>query len=109
MFDAEDVDVFDILAYISFNTDMKKRQERADYVRYHTTIFEDYQDGKARDFLEFLLEQYEANGIFDFRSNNLKGMIDLYHSTPTKLSKAFGGADKLREAYFRLQKDIYKL
>lgn len=109
MFEADGVDVFDILAYISFNVDMKKRKERADYVRENTGILEKYESSKAKEFLEFLLEQYEANGIFEFKSHNLKAMIDLYHSTPTELSKAFGGADRLREAYFELQKDIYEL
>jgi hypothetical protein len=33
MFDAQDCDIFDVLAHISFNTDLKKRIERVAHVK----------------------------------------------------------------------------
>ena len=50
MFDAEDCDIFDVLAHISFNSDLKKRVERVEHVRWTSILFEQYEDLK-KDFL----------------------------------------------------------
>jgi type I restriction enzyme R subunit len=78
MFEAKDSDIFDVLAHISFNSDIKKRVERTQYVKNSKIIFSHYEDLKAQDFLGFLLEQYEVNGVLELSKNSLKGLVELY-------------------------------
>jgi type I restriction enzyme R subunit len=61
MFEAKDSDIFDILAHISFNTDIKKRVERVAHVKDNKILFSQYEDFKAKEFLDFLLEKYQQN------------------------------------------------
>jgi len=78
MFSAQDSDIFDILAHISFNADIKKRTERVAYVKGIKVIFDHYENLKAQEFLDFILEQYAEHGIFELQRNNLGKLISLY-------------------------------
>jgi type I restriction enzyme R subunit len=78
MFEADDSDIFDILAHISFNSDIKKRVQRVAYVKDTKIVFEHYENLKAQEFLDFILEQYAEHGIFELQGNNLGNLISLY-------------------------------
>jgi hypothetical protein len=56
IFEAEKSDIFDILAYISYGNEIKNRTERSKIAK---SILEKYENPKAKDFLQFLLELYE--------------------------------------------------
>lgn len=110
MFEAKDSDIFDILAHISFNTDIKKRVERVAHVKDNKILFSQYEDFKAKEFLDFLLEKYEINGVVEISKTNLKWLVQLFKkgSVP-EIAGYFGGGDKLREAYYELQKELYEI
>jgi len=78
MFEAENSDIFDILAHISFNANIKQRVERVAYVKGTKILFDHYENLKAQDFLNFILEQYAEHGIFELQGNNLGNLISLY-------------------------------
>lgn len=110
MFEAQDSDIFDILAHISFNTDIKKRVERVAYVKDHKIIFQQYEDLKAQDFLDFVLQQYAEHGIFELQGNNLGNLISLYKKgTVPEMALAFGGDESLKEAYYELQGELFRI
>jgi type I restriction enzyme R subunit len=54
-----------VLSHISFSSDLKTRKERAIAVR-DDNFFAVYQNLKAREFLEYVLNQYEKFGIEEF-------------------------------------------
>lgn len=64
MFDAENSDIFDVLAHLSYGTDIRYRTERRDIA---STLLDEYESLDARAFLEFLLTLYVRNGILEFR------------------------------------------
>lgn len=110
MFEAQDSDIFDILAHISFNADIKKRVERVAYVKDHKLIFQQYEDLKAQDFLDFVLQQYAEHGIFELQGNNLGNLISLYKKwTVPEMALAFGGDESLKEAYYELQGELFRI
>lgn len=110
MFEAKDSDIFDILAHISFNSDIKKRVERVAHVKDNKILFSQYEDFKAKEFLDFLLEKYEINWVLEMSKTNLKWLVELfkYWSVP-EVAGYFGGGDKLREAYYELQRELYEI
>jgi len=62
MFAAQDSDIFDVLAHLSFSSKIKTRHERVVWVRDRKIIFDQVEDTDAQKFLEFVLEYYEDNG-----------------------------------------------
>lgn len=105
MFEAENSDIFDILAHISFNSDIKYRAERS---QYGEETVEKYQSLKAKEFLEFLLGLYVKNGILEFRKDGLSSKIALFNKwQPREIAESFWGIEELKNAYYELQKSLY--
>lgn len=107
MFEAEKSDIFDILLYLSYGYDMKNRDERAKNAEHFA---ENFESEMARDFVHFLLDLYERNGILDFGSKWLASKIELFNRGQAReIAESFGGIEKLRKAYFELQEEIYEV
>lgn len=105
LFDAEDSDIFDILAHLSFETDIKFRSERSFYGE---KAVEKYENLKAKEFLEFLLALYVKNWILDFRKDWLSSKISLFNKwQPREIADSFWGIEELKNAYYELQKSLY--
>ena len=105
MFEAEDSDIFDILAHLSFGSPIHYREERRSFAE---SVIIPYESLTAQSFIDFLLSLYVRNGIRDFGPSDLSAKIKLFaHGTTTDLAKAFGGNKSLREAYYRVQESLY--
>jgi type I restriction enzyme R subunit len=107
IFDAEESDIYDVLAHLSFNLDIKTRSERAFAVHYRKYI-EKYHNGKVKEFLNFILERYEKDGVKEMGSDKLSSLIKLSGIDRNELKKAFESAANIREGYFGLQREIYR-
>ncbi len=107
IFNAEESDIYDVLAHLSFNLDIKTRSERAFAVHYRKYI-EKYQNGKVKEFLNFILGRYEKDGVKEMGSDKLSTLIKLSGIDRNKLKEAFEGAANIREGYFGLQREIYR-
>lgn len=109
IFQANDSDLFDVLAHIAFSKNIYSRKQRVEIVNRDSKFFEVYSNFKAKDFLKFILERYEKDGIEELKSDSLKNLIQLKNmGTPKDVGTLFGGVDKLKEAYYKLQENIYK-
>ena len=102
-------DVYDVLAHISFSSDIKTRKERAVKVRDDHTFFKVYSELKAREFLEFVLENYEKYGIEELQRDKLGDLVKLKLGTAKDAKEVFGNMNNLLEAYYKLQENIYKV
>lgn len=109
MMNAEDSDIFDVLAYLSFNTPMKTRKERVVKVKSKEKLFNIYSDYKAIDFLNFVLERYEQDGVEELGEDKLGDLIKLSSfGTIQDAEQAFGGLHQIKQAYNNLQANIYQ-
>jgi type I restriction enzyme R subunit len=81
--EAEQSDLYDVLAYIAFALPRLTRQERADRARptIHATFGE-----KQTAFLDFVLSQYVTEGYEEFDKDNLAPLLTLRYGA---LSDAF--------------------
>lgn len=104
MFDAENSDIFDVLAHLSYGTDIRYRTERRDIA---SSILDEYESLDARAFLEFLLQLYVRNGILEFRRDGLAAKVALFGRTPKDLATVFGSNTALRQAYYKVQEGLY--
>lgn len=109
MFEAEDCDIFDLLAFLAFEQPMETRKARADNVRTNSVFFSQYQHEKAQKFLHFVLNRYEQSGSTELSRERLPALIELSGLGTTKdASKAFGGKPAyLLAAFKQLQQQLY--
>ncbi|WP_417659146.1 EcoAI/FtnUII family type I restriction enzme subunit R [Pseudidiomarina sp.] len=109
MFEAEDCDIFDLLAFLAFEQPMETRKARADNVRTNSAFFSQYQHEKAQKFLHFVLNRYEQSGSAELSRERLPALIELSGLGTTKdASKAFGGKPAyLLAAFKQLQQQLY--
>ena len=107
IFDAPQSDIYDVIAHLTFNLDIKTRSERAFAVHYRKYI-ERYHNDKVKAFLNFILERYEKDGVKEMGSDKLSSLIKLSGIDRNELKEAFNGAVNIREGYFGLQREIYR-
>jgi len=108
LFDAKESDIFDILMHISYTNDIITRKQRAETTRENMPFFEVYENLKARDFLKFILERYEQDGIKELKREKLANLVELNNLGTTKdAAKVFGGLQKLVDAFYKLQEHLY--
>lgn len=109
MFEADDCDMFDLLAFLAFGQPMATRKSRAEAVRANITFFDQYQQEKAKQFLHFVLNRYEQTGVTELARERLPALIELSGLGTTKdASMAFGGKPaQLLAAFKQLQHQLY--
>ena len=106
IFEAVNSDIYDVLAHLSFNLDIKTRNERAIAVE-NSNFIEKYHNEKAKDFIEFILEKYIKYGFKELEENKLSTLIEQSGFDKKDLMASFGEF-KIRDEYFQLQKEIYR-
>jgi len=103
LFTAKDSDVFDVLAHLSFSSEIKTRQQRAKFVNEDLEFFEKFEEFKAQDFLRFILNRYETDGIDELKRDRLGELIKLNKlGTPKEAGKLFGGMNGLIDAFYQI-------
>lgn len=104
MIDAEQSDLFDVLAYVSFLTKPITRKQRIEQTR--SKIFEGLED-RQKEFLEFVLAKYEDRGSEELDEEKLPILLNLKYHAIADAEEALGGVDKIRETFFNFQKKLY--
>jgi len=108
IFEADNSDIYDILAHISFNLDIKTRSERVFAVE-HSEFIEKHHNEKVKEFLEFILQRYKKDGVKELDEDKLGKLVDLSGlGTVREVANDFGGIAQMRDEYFLLQKEIYR-
>ncbi len=105
MFEAQWSDIFDILAHLSYGSEIKYRSERSIYGK---NVVWKYENIKAKEFLEFLLTLYVRDWISEFRKDWLASKIQLFNKWEAReIANEFWGIQDLRNAYYELQESLY--
>jgi type I restriction enzyme, R subunit len=102
--DAENSDLFDALAYISFLVPPISRVERVE--RTQDILHQGLNDNEI-EFLDFVLSKYEVRGSDELNEDKLPSLLNLkYHSIDDAINK-LGGAQRIREHFFAFQKTLF--
>ncbi|MBU6415325.1 restriction endonuclease subunit R, partial [Patescibacteria group bacterium] len=105
MINAEQSDLFDVLAYISFLTPPITRKQRVAQTR--AKIFEGL-DARQKEFLEFVLAKYEDRGVEELDEEKLPILLNLKYHAIADAEMILGGVEKIRSTFFGFQKDLYR-
>jgi type I restriction enzyme R subunit len=103
--DAEESDVYDVLAYVAFASPPITRHERV--ITHKGAIFSNY-DYRQQEFIDFVLSQYIKEGVGELAIEKLTDLIDLkYHSTNDAVAE-LGAPASIREVFVGFQKHLYE-
>ena len=102
--------MIDVLAYLQHNAELTTYTERVILSKGNNAFFERYKDQRAKNFLYFILEQYECYGVKELDAENLSELIkkSQFAGNRQEALKAFGGnVQHLQTAFIDLQKMLY--
>jgi type I restriction enzyme R subunit len=104
MVEAEQSDLYDVLAYIAFAHPPQTRAERVDSRR--ARIIDGY-DYHQQEFLRFVLDHYVAGGVEELGLDKLGPLIELkYHSIGDAVAE-LGNVTSIREVFVGFQERLY--
>ncbi len=104
LIDAEQSDIFDVLAYVSFMTEPITREKRVEESK--AEIFEGL-DEKHREFLEFVLLKYTERGVEELNEEKLPVLLNLKYNSPADALNILGDVENIRSTFFDFQKSLY--
>lgn len=101
--EAEQSDLFDVLAYIAFALSPKLRSERAAHAK--SRIEGDY---RQREFIEFVLDQYVHEGVQELDEEKLTPLLRLrYNNAIADAVRELGPPELIRRLFTGFQADLY--
>lgn len=103
--EAENSDLFDVLAHVAYATPPLTREERANQAR--QAVHRLYPDNQ-QVFLDFVLDHYVTEGVEELGRDKLSPLLKLkYHSIQDAIS-VLGPADKLGSTFAEFQRYLYE-
>lgn len=104
LIDAENSDLFDVLAHIAFALDLMTRETRV--VEHKDLIYSHYDD-QQRAFLDFVLTQYVNLGVEELQPEKLPALLDLkYHSIHDAVEE-LGEVSRIRALFVGFQRHLF--
>ena len=104
MIEAENSDIYDVLALMAFNMPPISRSER---VTAHKEQIYSQHNYQQHDFLEFVLEHYVARGITELDPDKLPQLIELKYHTVRDAVRELGPVGNIREVFVGFQRELY--
>ena len=103
--EAENSDLFDVLAYVSFAAPPVSRAERAAAAKAATGA--EFTD-KQRAFIDFVLAQYVAQGVDEIDAEKLSPLLKLkYRNAIADAFAELGRPDQVRRVFVGFQRHLY--
>lgn len=105
MINADQSDLYDVLAYIAFAQKPITREERVSCSK--TSIFSSYNDKNQQDFLEFVLDHYIRQGVEELDQDKLPHLINLkYHAVSDAIAE-LGTIATIKKLFIGFQQYLY--
>ena len=103
--EAENSDLFDVLAYVAFAAAPETRAQRADMAKAET---HQQFNGRQQEFLDFVLAQYVTQGVEELDAEKLTPLLRLkYNNAISDAVADLGGTAQIRTMFAGFQKYLY--
>lgn len=107
LIDAKESDVYDVLAYVAYDTEIHTRIERVKEAR--PSIFQAYSDYKQREFIDFILEKYVQDGVGELSPNKMRSLLELKYNTISDAAIELGQPGEIRNTFVGFQRYLYSV
>ncbi len=106
LIDAENSDLFDVLAYVAYLLPPVTRAERADHARVYINS---HFTSKQQAFLNFVLQHYVTEGVTELDQSKLNPLLRLkYHDSIADAVADLGGKpEEINQVFAGFQKYLY--
>jgi type I restriction enzyme R subunit len=101
---AQNSDIFDVLCYIAYHRDIIPRLDRAAKAELRLMGY----DKAKQAFLNFVLQQYVANGVKELDDKRLGTLLELKYKSIPDAKVSMGDISGIREAFVGFQKYLYE-
>ncbi len=101
---AENSDLYDVLAYVAFHSSIIARATRADNARINLFNY----DTKQQEFLNFVLQQYVNSGVEELDDAKLTPLLQLKYKAIDDAKKELGDIASIRNAFIGFQSYLYE-
>lgn len=103
--EAENSDLFDVLAYVAFAAEPVTRTERATLA--HTAAVVEFTE-KQQAFVDFVLAQYVKQGVDELDAEKLSPLLKLkYNNALADAVKDLGSPEQIRQVFVDFQRYLY--
>jgi hypothetical protein len=103
--EAENSDLFDVLAYVAFAAAPETRAQRADQAR--AEAHQQFND-RQQAFIDFVLSQYVTQGVEELDADKLTPLLRLkYNNAISDAVADLGGTTQIRTMFAGFQKYLY--
>ncbi len=102
--DAENSDLFDVLANVAFALQPLSRKARASEAK--NKVHEQFAD-KQSAFIDFVLSQYVSQGVDELSQEKLKGLLELKYQSVHDATRLLGNPNDIRKVFVGFQKYLY--
>jgi type I restriction enzyme R subunit len=100
---AQDADLYDVLAYVAFESKIVDRGIRAEYARETISGLTD----KQQEFINFVLNQYVKEGVDELDIDKLSELLELKYFQIADAKKELGSIANIRESFIGFQPYLY--
>lgn len=101
---AENSDLYDVLSYIAFHSEILERVDRADKAKIHL----DNYDPKQQEFLNFVLSQYVKEGVEELDDTKISDLLILKYHAIADAKKELGDIAAIRSTFIGFQSYLYR-
>ena len=105
LIDARYSDVYDVLAYTTYEAETHTRAERAESAK--PAIREAFADHKQIEFIDFILEKYVEDGVHELAPGKIKSLVTLKYDTVNDAAAILGSTGVIKETFVGFQKYLY--
>jgi len=102
--DAENSDLYDVLAYVAWARPPISRAER---VESHRLMIFHGIDYPQKEFLEFVLDHYVERGVTELDPDKLPHLIDLKYHSVNDAVRELGSITNIRKTFLEFQARLY--
>jgi type I restriction enzyme R subunit len=106
LIDAKDSDVYDVLAYVAYATETKTRVDRVTAAK--PAIAQAFSDYKQMEFIEFILDKYIEDGVYELAPSKITPLVTLKYNTVTEAAGILGSAAVIKQTFVGFQKYLYQ-
>lgn len=100
---AENSDIYDVLSYVAYQSEILEREQRAAKMREHFNEL----NANHQEFLEFVLNQYILNGVYELDDEKLGTFLQLKYKTIADAKPILGNLKVIRNNFIEYQKYLY--
>lgn len=105
LIDAQDSDVYDVLAYVAYAAETRLRSQRIEQAK--PAINQHQTEYHQQAFIDFILQRYVDDGVTELSIGKMKSLLELKYNTISDATVELGSPKVIRDMFVGFQPYLY--